>query len=591
MAAPERRHGPKSDQQAAVLTAILGISCHYHDAAAALLVDGQLVAAAEEERFTRNKHDSRFPTSAIAFALRQANITADELDYVVFYEKPLSKFERLLTTSLHTVPGSWKMFQESVVSWLTEKLWIKGLIRDKVGFKNKNNILFSEHHLSHAASAYYCSPFDKSAVLTADAVGEWATATMGIGDGRHLQILEELKFPHSVGLLYSAFTAFLGFEVNDGEYKVMGMGAYGEPKYVDKVEKLITLSADGSFQLDLKYFSFPNSTSRMFNSRFEELFGKPRTAAESNNLEPYYADLAASVQQVTEDILVKMARHLRQRTGANNICMAGGVALNGLANHRIAQEAGFEGVYIQPAAGDSGGALGAALWAYHHVLGNNRDFKMDHSYWGSRTTDNEISEYLTKAGISFWEGANEDQIIDHVVESLSQGKVVGWYQGRAEWGPRALGNRSILADPRRVEMKDIVNEKVKFREPFRPFAPSMLAERASEFVDLPGPEALYPSQFMLYVLPVKPEKTSVIPAVTHADNTTRIQAVSQEVNPLYHRLIQKFGAATGVPVVLNTSFNLRGDPIVDTPAAAYDTFIRCDIDSLVMGPFVCEKRT
>ena len=571
------------------MTAILGISCHYHDAAAALLVDGQLVAASEEERFTRNKHDSRFPTSAIDFALRHANITADDLDYVVFYEKPLSKFERILTTSLHTVPGSWRMFQESITSWFTEKLWIKGLIRDKVGFKNKKNILFSEHHLSHAASAYYCSPFDKSAVLTADAVGEWATATLSIGDGRQLQLLEELKFPHSVGLLYSAFTAFLGFEVNDGEYKVMGMGAYGEPKYTDKVEKLIDLSPDGSFQLALNYFSYPNSTSQMFNSRFEDLFGKPRTAAESNKLEPYYADLAASVQQVTEDILVKMARHLRQRTGEKNICMAGGVALNGLANHRIAEKAGFEGVYIQPAAGDSGGARGAALWAYHDVLGNDRDFKMDHSYWGPGTKDHEISKFLTTSGISFWEGANEAQIIAHVVASLSQGKVVGWYQGRAEWGPRALGNRSILADPRRAEMKDIVNNKVKFREPFRPFAPSMLAERASEFVDLPGSEALSPSQFMLYVLPVKAAKTLVIPAVTHVDNTTRIQAVTCEANPLYHRLIQKFDEATGVPVVMNTSFNLRGEPIVDTPSVAYDTFTRCDIDSLVMGPFVCEK--
>lgn len=552
-------------------------------------MDGYLVAASEEERFTRNKHDSRFPTSSIEFVLRQAKITADELDYVVFYEKPLSKFERVLTTSLNTVPGSWRMFQESVISWLTEKLWIKGLIRDKVGFQNKKNILFSEHHLSHAASAYYCSPFQRSAVLTVDAVGEWATATMGVGDGRHLRILEELRFPHSVGLLYSAFTAFFGFEVNDGEYKVMGMGAYGEPKYVDKVGKLINLAPDGSFQLDLNYFSFPNSTRHMFNSRFEDLFGQPRTASESNDLQPYYADLAASVQQVTEDILIKMARHLRHRTGENNLCMAGGVALNGLANYRIAREAGFDGLYIQPAAGDSGGALGAALWAYYDVLGNEREFQMRHSYWGAETNDREISDYLNTAGISFWEAPNEDQIIEHVVESLSQGKVVGWYQGRAEWGPRALGNRSILADPRRVDMKDIVNQKVKFREPFRPFAPSILAERASEFVNLPGPNALSPAQFMLYVLPVKPEKTSVIPAVTHADSTTRMQSVSQDENPLYHRLIQKFGETTGIPVVLNTSFNLRGDPIVNTPEAAYDTFVRCDIDSLVMGPFVCEK--
>ena len=571
------------------MTHILGISCHYHDGAAALVSDGRLVAASEEERFTRKKHDFQFPSNAIEFVLRHGQITADDLDYIVFYEKPLVKFERVLTTSLHTTPFSWRAFQESMVSWLTEKLWIRGLIRDKLRFKDAKRILFSEHHISHAASAYYCSPFDQAAVLTADGVGEWTTATLGMGDGNHLKILEEMRFPHSVGLLYSAFTAFLGFEVNDGEYKVMGMGAYGEPKYIDEIEKVVRIGSDGSIQLDLRYFSFQHSVKRMFNSRFESLFGPARDPKQADNLEPHYADVAASIQKVTEEIMVKMARHLQQRTGASKLCMAGGVALNSLANYRILKESGFDEIYIQPAASDAGGALGAALWAYHEVLGNPRSFTMDHAYWGEESSQAETAQFLSNANISHWESKNEDELTDHVADAIQNGKVVGWHQGRAEWGPRALGNRSILADPRRPEMKSIINEKVKFREPFRPFAPSILAERASELVELSDPEKHYPARFMLYVTPVKDEKKDTIPAVTHEDGTTRLQVVHEESNPLYHKLITKFADATGVPAVVNTSFNLRGEPIVNSPESAYDTFTRSGIDLLVMGSFICQK--
>ena len=568
----------------------MGISCHYHDGAAALVSDGQLVAASEEERFTRKKHDFQFPSNAIDFVLRQGQITADDLDYIVFYEKPLVKFERVLTTSLHTSPFSWRAFQESMISWLTEKLWIRGLIRDKLRFRDAKRILFSEHHISHAASAYYCSPFDQAAVLTAGGVGEWTTATLGIGDGNHLKILEELRFPHSVGLLYSAFTAFLGFEVNEGEYKVMGMSAYGEPKYIDEIEKVVRIGPDGSIQLDLRYFSFQHSVKRMFNSRFESLFGPARDPKQADNLEPHYADVAASIQKVTEEIMVKMARHLQQRTGASKLCMAGGVALNSLANYRILKESGFDEIYIQPASSDAGGALGAALWAHHEVLGNpTRSFTMDHAYWGEESSQADTARFLTEAGISHWESKNEDELTDYVADAIQSGKVVGWHQGRTEWGPRALGNRSILADPRRAEMKSIINEKVKFREPFRPFAPSILAERASELVELSDPESQYPARFMLYVTPVKGEKRDVIPAVTHEDGTTRLQVVHESSNPLFHKLITKFADATGVPAVVNTSFNLRGEPIVNSPESAYDTFTRSGIDLLVMGPFVCQK--
>ncbi|MBM2826631.1 MAG: hypothetical protein HW403_695 [Dehalococcoidia bacterium] len=590
---------------------ILGISCHYHDAAAALLKDGVLVAAAEEERFTKKKHDSTFPVNAIDFCLEQAGIDASELDYIVFYEKPFLKFERILLTILQTFPKSLQVFREAMIVWLSDKLWVKSTLRRELRRNKKTKIIFTEHHISHAASAYYSSPYQEAAVMTADGVGEWATATLGIGRGNKLEIIKELRFPHSIGLLYSVFTAFLGFEVNDGEYKVMGMAPYGQPRYVDKVRELLRIGQDGSLWLDMDYFSFHYSTKQAFTRKFEELFGPPRepetyffTASSGypsyfgprpHNYEElceknqYYADVAASIQTVTEEILLTMARHLHETTGLPNLCFAGGVALNSVANGRILRETPFTSLYVQPAASDAGGALGAAQYAYHHLLGNEKNFVMEHALWGKGYSPQEVKDFLTAQGIPYREFAEEDSLLDYAATSLGQGKVVGWFQGRFEWGPRALGSRSILADPRREEMKDIVNTKIKFREPYRPFAPVVLAERACDFFEISDPIDCYPARFMLLVAPVKPEKHGVIPAVTHVDGTGRLQTVHSGDNTRYRRLLERFDALTGVPVLLNTSFNLRGEPIVNSPADAYSTFVRSDIDILVLENFVVEK--
>jgi len=568
---------------------ILGISCFYHDAAAALIHNGKLVAAVEEERLSRQKHDSDFPMQAIEFCLKEGGISADELDYVVFYEKPFLKFDRALFTAIHTVPFSWKMFRDSLLTQLGEKLWVKGLLKDRLSLKDPNKILFSEHHLSHAASAFYCSPYDEAAVLTVDAVGEWATATMGIGQGNQLNITHQLQFPHSVGLLYSVFTSFLGFQVNDGEYKVMGMAAYGKPNFLEDIHRVASVGEDGSLHLNMKYFSFHQSPYRTFNHRFEAIFGRPRTREESETIDQHYADIAASIQRYTEEVLVKMTRHLHKTTGLPNLCMAGGVAMNSMANFRIIRESGFEQLYIQPAATDAGGSLGAALWAYHMVMNQPRNFTMEHAYCGPQYTDADIVSDLKYAGASYQEMRNQDELITRVVDTLASGRVVGWYQSKSEWGPRALGNRSILADPRREEMKDVVNTKIKFREPFRPFAPSVLSDRAQEYFDLPKSDGLYPARFMLYVVPVADQKREAIPAVTHVDGTARVQMVYPDYNPSYHKLIDSFGQSTGVPVVLNTSFNLRGEPIVNRPADALKTFTNSGIDLLVMNSFICES--
>lgn len=589
---------------------ILGISCFYHDAAAALLVDGQLIAAAEEERFSRKKHDSGFPKLAIKFCLEQAGLNLADLDYVVFYEKPFVKFERILTTALQAVPRSWKVFGDAMTTWLLDKLWVKNLIRSELGIEN-DRILFCEHHLSHAASAFLCSPFDEAAILTIDGVGEWATATFSVGRGTDVRQLREVRFPHSVGLLYSAFTAFLGFEVNEGEYKVMGMAPYGRPRYVDKVWKLVRAEEDGSIWLDMDYFCFHFSTHQTFNGKFTELFGEPRDPswhffthdsgypsyfgekpleydrmAERNQ---YYADVAASIQYVTEEIVLRMARALQRETGMERLCLAGGVALNSVANGRVLRETPFRELFIQPAAGDGGGALGAALHAQHCVLGKPRSFLMKHAYWGKSYRDAEVVDYLRRAGIAHTVCDNEDQLLDRVVEHLQNGHVLGWFQNRFEWGPRALGARSILADPRRSDMKEIVNVKIKFREPFRPFAPSVLADAAEHYFDLADPARHYPARFMLYVVDVKPGKDEVLPAITHVDGTARLQTVHAEHSPLYYRLIERFGQATGVPVVLNTSFNLKGEPIVNTAAEAHSTFARSGMDALVLGNCLVTK--
>jgi carbamoyltransferase len=589
---------------------ILGISCYYHDAAAALLRDGQLIAAAEEERFSRIKHDYSFPRHAIRFCLEEGGVRGSNLDYVVFFEKPFRKFDRILKTVLQTYPRSWKVFRESMITWMLDKLWVAGTLESEVGIP-RERILFSEHHLSHAASAFLCSPFEEAAILTVDGVGEWVTATCGVGRGTDIRIAQKMDFPHSLGLLYSAFTAFLGFEVNEGEYKVMGMAPYGQPHYADRVWKLVRQSADGSFSLDMDYFSFHHSTDRTYNSRFVKLFGDPRPPSLHfftrntgfpkyfGELPPdyeslcsrnqHYADIAASIQLVTEELLVHMAKRLHERTGQKNLCIAGGVGLNSVANARILRETPFEQLYVQPAAGDGGGALGAALWAYHTLLGHPRQFTMNHAYWGRSYSVGEVQQFLDENGIAYRRFNNDDHLLDLVVERLTSGKVVGWFQGRFEWGPRALGNRSILADPRNPEMKDIVNAKIKFREPYRPFAPSVLAECTESYFDLPGAANHFPARYMLYVVPVKKGKQSALPAITHVDGTGRLQTVFREQSPRYYDLIHRFGQATGVPVVLNTSFNLKGEPIVNTPENAYRTFARCEMDCLVLDQFLVEK--
>ena len=594
---------------------ILGISCYYHDAAAALLEDGILIAAAEEERFTRIKHDYGFPSHAIDFCLRQAGITGRDLDYVVFYEKPLLKFERILMTTLQTFPQSWAVFRESMITWFNDKLWIKGQILTKLDIPDEK-LLFVEHHLSHAASAFFCAPYDEAAILTIDGVGEWTTTTVGKAtadwDGKgknHIELFNELKFPHSLGLLYSAFTAFLGFQVNEGEYKVMGMAPYGQPTRVDDVYKLIEVGNDGSFRLNMDYFSFHYSTSKTFNGKFTNLFGAPRVH-ESDFYTPsthpkkdhpkwdestaqrnqHYANIAASIQCATEEIMLKMANYAYERTGLKKLCIAGGVALNSVANGRILRETPFEDVYIQPAAGDSGGALGAALYVYHVLLGQPRKFIMEHAYWGQAYTPQEVKRAIEATGRSFQLVEDPERRAEMMVDDMLAGKVIGLFQDRFEWGPRALGNRSILADPRSAEMKNIVNARIKFREPFRPFAPVILEERAKEYyAGLDDPSRNYPVRYMLMVYPTRDGCGDKIQAVTHEGGTGRIQTVRRETNQLYYRAVELFGQATGVPVLLNTSFNLRGEPIVTTPTNALNTFGNSDIDTLYVDDFVVRK--
>ncbi len=569
------------------------------------------MAAAEEERFSRVKHDSRFPRSAIRFCLDTGNVRGRDLDYVVFFEKPFRKLDRILATVLQTYPRSWKAFRESMVGWVLDKLWISSSLQSELGIE-KNKVLFSEHHLSHAASAFLCSPFNEAAILTVDGVGEWVTTGCGIGKGNQIRLSRQIEFPHSLGLLYSTFTAFLGFEVNEGEYKVMGMAPYGHPRYADKVWKLVRQNGDGSFSLDMDYFCFHHSTDRMFNGRFTELFGDARPSempfvtessrsqtdfsepqtrgTEMHRISQYYADVAASVQKVTEELLVGMAQNLQKETGLKRLCIAGGVGLNSVANSRILHDTDFEEIFIQPATGDGGGALGAALWAYHSLLGNPRTYCMEHAYWGQEYSATEISAFLQGNNIPHRRMIGDtDELLDTVAARLTIGKVVGWFQGRSEWGPRALGNRSILADPRNPEMKDIVNRKIKFREPYRPFAPSVLAERAECYFDLPQATVHYPARYMQYVAPTKQSKRETLPAVTHIDGTARVQTVFPEHNQRYYALIERFGDATGVPVVLNTSFNLKGEPIVNTLADAVSTFRRSGMDSLVLGDFLIEK--
>ncbi len=583
---------------------ILGISCYYHDAAAALLSDGVLVAAAQEERFSRIKHDSGFPNRSIDFCLASAGIQPRDLECVVFYEKPLRKFERILTTTLATFPRSWAVFRESMLAWFNKKLWIKGQLMARFDLP-ASRVLFVDHHLSHAASAFFCSPFENAALLTMDGVGEWTTAAVGKasadwgrGGANSVCLTEQMNFPHSLGLLYSAFTAYLGFEVNEGEYKVMGMAPYGEPRFVDEVLKTVDVSDDGSLHLNMDYFAYHVSTSHSFTSKFTDLFGPPRVpelpfithrtnpntdiSDEIHQENQRYADVAASIQAVTEEVVLKAARHAYRATECDRLCMAGGVALNSVANGRLVRETPFKEIYIQPAAGDAGGALGAALYAYHVLLQKPRRFIMEHCFWGARYTQERAMAAVKRSGLPFSVIEDEDELVATAARELVSGRVVGWYQGAFEWGPRALGNRSILADPRLAEMKDIVNSKIKFREAFRPFAPAVPAERIGDFFDgVQSSEVKYLARFMLLVLPWKPGRGELVQAVNHM-GTGRVQAVCESSNPLFYRLLCCFEKEAGTPVLLNTSFNLRGEPIVGSPEDALRSFQASGIDTMML---------
>ena len=583
---------------------ILGISAFYHDSAAALLEDGRIVAAAQEERFTRKKHDARFPLHAIRYCLTEGGIALGDLDRVVFYDKPFVKFERLLETYLSFAPRGYKTFRMAIPLWLREKLFLKDLLLKELrkmsgSGKWNEELLFSEHHLSHAASAFFPSPFDEAIVLTMDGVGEWATTSAAIGRGNRLEVQKEIHFPHSLGFLYSAFTYYTGFKVNSGEYKLMGLAPYGEPKYKDKIlEHLIDVKADGSFRLNMSYFDFCTGLT-MTSQRFHDLFGGPPRKPDQL-LTPYHMDLAASIQAVTEEIVLRLTRSLCEETGIRNLCLAGGVALNCVANGKVLRDACCDRIWIQPAAGDAGGALGAALAGYHLQLGRARTANgdaMKGSFLGPAFTQREIEDRLTRCGASF-EVLAESALIATGAEDLARSKALGWFQGRMEFGPRALGNRSILGDPRSPGMQKTLNLKIKYRESFRPFAPSVLRERVSDWFELDCD-----SPYMLLVADVvrsrrremtQEEKQlfgidklnvprSEIPAVTHVDYSARVQTVHEDTNPRYHALLSAFERKTGCPVLVNTSFNVRGEPIVCTPEDAFRCFMGSELDALAAG--------
>ena len=559
-------------------TYVLGISAYYHDAAAALLRDGEVVAAAQEERFSRIKHDPSFPRQAIRYCLDEAGISAADLDYVGFYDRPLVKFERILLTYLSTFPRSLFAFLKAMPPWLRQKLWIRHEIRKALDYDGP--VLFAEHHMSHAASAFLASPFEEAAILTTDGVGEWATTAYGVGEGNRIRLVKEIHFPHSLGLLYSAITYYLGFRVNSAEYKVMGLAPYGKPRYLEQFRELIDVREDGSFKLNMKYFAYHYGL-RMTNTRLERLFGRQRRLPD-DPIDPFHQDVAASLQAVTEDVLLKAANHLYRETGLKRLCMAGGVALNCVANGRILRETPFEELFVQPAASDAGGAVGVALFIYHTLLKQPRTWHWRDAYLGPGYEAEEIRRVLEKYGLPY-EELSREALLRRTARLIADQRVVGWFQGRMEFGPRALGNRSILGDPRNPENKDRINLKIKFRESFRPFAPSVLEEKAKEYFELD-----VPSPYMLLTAQVRPDRRT-IPAVTHVDGSARIQTVSREQNPLFYDLLAEFERQTGCPVLINTSFNVRGEPIVCTPEDALSCFFRTRMDDLVIGPFHLAK--
>ena len=584
---------------------ILGISAYYHDSAAALIKDGNIVAAAQEERFTRKKHDEGFPRMAAEFCLEEAGIAITQVDHVVFYDKPITKFDRLLETYLCYVPRGWVSLRKAIPLWLSKKLHLPKIIKKELGWKGK--VLFTEHHESHAASAFFPSPFEEAAVICFDGVGEWATTTWGVGKGNRVEIKEQISFPHSVGLLYSAFTYYTGFKVNSGEYKVMGLAPYGEPKYADMImEEIIDVKEDGSFRMNMKCFNYCQGLT-MTNRKFDKLFGGPPRKQEKK-LTQREMDIAASIQKVTEIIMLRIGKHVYEKTGQKNLCMAGGVALNCVGNGILLREGPFEDIWVQPSAGDAGAALGAALAAWNHYLdmprkANGKEDKQSGSYLGPHFTNEEIKKFLDENKYHYKECKGEE-LYDEVSRRLENAEIIGWFQGRMEFGPRALGARSIIGDARNVEMQKKMNLKIKYRESFRPFAPSVLLEHVSEWF-----EHDKESPYMLMVAPVKEEKRipmtdeqkdlfgidklnvprSNIPAITHVDNSARIQTVDGKYNQGYYGLMKKFYENTGCPVIVNTSFNVRGEPIVCTLEDAYKCFMRTEMDTLVLEDYVLFK--
>jgi len=559
---------------------ILGISCFYHDSAAALIKDGILVAAAQEERFTRKKHDQDFPTNAIHYCLQEGALQAQDLDYIGFYDKPFTKFERLLTTYIATFPKGFHSFLKAMPVWLKEKLWIPQKIREELGDTAK--ILFIEHHLSHAASAFFVSPFSEAAILTADGVGEWETTTMGIGNDRTLTLTQSIHFPHSLGLLYSAFTYYLGFRVNSAEYKVMGLAPYGKPVFADLIlRELVSLKEDGSFRLNMKYFAYDYGLT-MTNNRFHTLFGVPPRTPEST-LTQFHKDVAASIQHVTDEIMLRMTTDLHVKTGSDNLCLAGGVALNCVSNSKVLASSGFKQMFIQPAAGDAGGSVGAAFYIYNMLLKNERTYTWSHNFLGPEYSNEAIEQVLNQLNLG-GERFSDDILLKRTAQLIADQQVVGWFQGRMEFGPRSLGARSILADARNPENYSRVNLKIKFRESFRPFAPTVLFERMKDYFEFEQP-----SPYMLFVAQVRADRRT-IPAVTHVDGSARLQTIRRDDHPLYYDLISEFEKLTNCPIIINTSFNVRGEPIVCTPLDAIKCFFRTDMDILVLGNFILDKQ-
>jgi len=583
---------------------ILGISAFYHDSASAILKNGEIIAAAQEERFTRIKGDSEFPINSIEYCLKEAGIKSNRLNYVVFYDKPILKFDRILASYIHTAPKGLLSFIKAIPLWLKKKLWLEDLIRKELIYDGE--VLFTEHHQSHAASAFFPSPFKNAAILTVDGAGEWTTTTIGIGKGNKIKLLKKIEFPHSLGLLYSAFTYYCGFRVNSGEYKLMGLAPYGEPKYLSLIEKeLIKVASDGSFILNEKYFNYISGL-RMISRHFERLFGR-KALKPDEKIDQFYMDIAASIQELFNRVMVKIAIEAKKITGMEYLCIAGGVGLNCVANTHILREAGFRDVWVQPAAGDAGGALGAAFYVHYNYLNNPRrcngkdDFQKG-SYLGPEFSDIEIEKALKRFG-AVYHKVNTEELIKIVASEINSQKVIGWFQGRMEYGPRALGNRSILGDARSPEMQSVLNLKIKFRESFRPFAPAVLEDKASEYFEWDRP-----APYMLFVANVKKNrllrvnksgkyglellklKRSVIPAVTHLDNSARLQTVSKKTNPFFYRLLKEFERITGCPLLINTSFNVRGEPIVCTPEDAYLCFMGTEMDILAIGRYVLYKK-